>query len=235
MRNRLMRNHDILRLLLVLLLILCLCLPGCGSKLPDGGSLTSVAADEDSSLYLDVSGKDVDAGKLSAAIRQGIEHNSVMRPVDNPDEKTLVVKVEVRDMFQAGTVGFSPVGWLGSTVGGALAGLAFGALVGAYTETSALLGAGVGMVVGVVGGQQLCPGPGRQGNLGRTRRRGHGHGPDAGQAGGNRRQFRRGRRRFPRGSHPADRAAAGGAHPRGHLDRCRRGGRGVTPLPRSSS
>ncbi|HJA78496.1 hypothetical protein [uncultured Desulfovibrio sp.] len=156
MRNRLMRNHDILRLLLVLLLILCLCLPGCGSKLPDGGSLTSVAADEDSSLYLDVSGKDVDAGKLSAAIRQGIEHNSVMRPVDNPDEKTLVVKVEVRDMFQAGTVGFSPVGWLGSTVGGALAGLAFGALVGAYTETSALLGAGVGMVVGVVGGSSYA-------------------------------------------------------------------------------
>ena len=59
-------------------------------------------------------------------------------------------------MFQAGTVGFSPVGWLGSTVGGALAGLAFGALVGAYTETSALLGAGVGMVVGVVGGSSYA-------------------------------------------------------------------------------
>ena len=142
--------------LLALLLVFCLCLPGCGARLPDDGSLTSVEADEDNALYLDVSGKEVDAGKLSAAVRQGIEHSSVMRSVDNPDEETLVVKVEVRDMFQAGTVGFSPVGWLGSTFGGALAGLAFGALAGAVTETSALLGAAAGMVVGFVGGSSYA-------------------------------------------------------------------------------
>lgn len=156
MQNHPLRNSGIPRLLLALLLSLCLCLPGCGARLPDDGSLTSVAADENSVLYLDVSGKDVDAGKLSAAIRQGIEHGSAMRFADGVEAQTLVVKVEVRDMFQSGTVGFSPVGWLGSTFGGALAGLAFGALAGAYTETSALLGAGVGMVVGFVGGSSYA-------------------------------------------------------------------------------
>lgn len=152
MPNRLMRKSAVLRALSALLLCLCLCLPGCGSKLPDSGSLTSVEADEDSALYLDVSGKDVDAGVLTVVISGDMRQSSVMRFVDKPDARTLVVKVEVRDMFRAGTVGFSPVGWLGSTFGGALAGLAFGALAGAYTETSALLGAGVGMVVGLVGG-----------------------------------------------------------------------------------
>lgn len=153
MANRLMRKSVVPCFLFALLpLLLFLSLPGCGARLPDDGSLSSVAADEDCTLYVDVSGRDVDAGKLSAAVRQGIEHSSAMRFADGVEAQTLVVKVEVRDLFQAGTVGFSPVGWLGGTFGGALAGLAFGALAGAVTETSALLGAAAGMVVGFVGG-----------------------------------------------------------------------------------
>lgn len=156
MSNRLMRKSAVPRSLfaLSLILLLFLSLPGCGARLPDSGSLTSVEADEDSSLYLDVSSHDTkaDAGVLTAVISGDMRQSSVMRFADGVEAQTLVVKVEVRDMFRAGTVGFSPVGWLGSTFGGALAGLAFGALAGAVTETSALLGATAGMVVGFVGG-----------------------------------------------------------------------------------
>lgn len=154
MTNRTLRKPAVPHALFALALCLCLCLPGCGGKLPDSGNLGSVEADEDSALYLEVSSHDktMDVGALTAAIHGDMRQSTVMRFADGVAAQTLVVKVEVRDMFQAGTVGFSPVGWLGGTLGGGLAGLAFGALAGAYTETSALLGAGVGMVVGLVGG-----------------------------------------------------------------------------------
>lgn len=93
------------------LLCACLCLAGCGARLPDSGSLTPVKADRDSAFLLEVSGRWVDIAALTAAIREELQRKSIMRPADSADARTLVVKLEVREMFRAGTVSSERPDW----------------------------------------------------------------------------------------------------------------------------
>ena len=106
-----------LRPLLALLVgCFCLFLPGCGAKLPDSGTLPSVTVPKDTSYYLEVSTEEVQkkglpVDGLTAAIKEELQRKSIMRPADSADARALVVKLEVREMFRAGTVSSGRPDW----------------------------------------------------------------------------------------------------------------------------
>lgn len=90
-----------------LLLFCCLCLAGCASKLPDSGSLESVAVRKETPFYLDVSAERVQEkgmcpDGLAAAIEKRLLTVDGMKAVDQPGPGTLVVRVDVRELYLAG-------------------------------------------------------------------------------------------------------------------------------------
>lgn len=146
------RKSALPRPLCALLLVLCLGLPGCGAGSPDKGSLSPVRADRGGVFHLEVSGRWVDIEALSAAISETMQRGSVMRPADGVDAHTLVVKVEVREMFRAGTVKDDSPGWLDSAFDDCLARHA--------VDSGLVLGSALGMAAGIEGGKTYAPGHG---------------------------------------------------------------------------
>lgn len=129
------------------LLCVWLCLAGCGARLPDRGSLTPVRAGRDSAFRLEVSGRWVDTAALTAAIREGLQRKSIMRPADSADAHTLMVKVEVREMFRAGTVSSERLDWPFD-----------GDAVRRATKAGPLIGSAIGIVEGFEAGSLYSPG-----------------------------------------------------------------------------
>lgn len=123
------------------LFCLWLCLAGCGARLPDRGSLTPIRADRDSAFRLEVSGRWVDTAALSAAISEGLQRKSIMRPADSAGAHTLVVKVEVREMFRAGTMNSERLDWPFDSDS-----------VRRATKAGPLIGSAIGIVEGVEAG-----------------------------------------------------------------------------------
>lgn len=129
------------------LFCLWLCLAGCGARLPDSGGLTPVRADRDSAFRLEVSGRWVDTAALRAAMSEGLQRKSIMRPADSADAHTLMVKVEVREMFRAGTVSSERLDWPFD-----------GDAVRRATKAGPLIGSAIGIVEGVEAGSLYSPG-----------------------------------------------------------------------------
>ena len=100
------------------LLVLCLCLflPGCGAKLPDSGTLPTVAAGRNTPYYLEVTGQGISTDGLVAAIRERIHQSGGLREVGSPGPGTLTIRVNVEEIFLAGPAGVGFVDGLKTTV-----------------------------------------------------------------------------------------------------------------------
>lgn len=149
----------------MLLAICCVVLlAGCGAKLPDSGSLKPVTVRKDTPFYLDVSADVVEekgmcSDSLASAIEKQLLSIDGMNPADSPGPGTLVVRVDVRDLYLAGmtrknyltsagaALAFATVG----TVGGAVTG---GAQESGLFESSSdtVFGATIGAMIGAVSG-----------------------------------------------------------------------------------
>lgn len=132
-----------------LLLALCLCLhlAGCGASRPDGGSLTPVRVGEDTAFYLDVSGSGINAEDLKYTVMGYLQSDTGMSMADSPGPDTLMVRVEVREIFPAGSSSMDARETLGTTTTGILLGTLVGGLAGG--RSGALIGAGVGAATGI--------------------------------------------------------------------------------------
>lgn len=132
-----------------LLLALCLCLhlAGCGASRPDGGSLTPVRVGEDTAFYLDVSGSGINAEDLKYTVMGYLQSDTGMSIADSPGPDTLMVRVEVREIFPAGSSSMDARETLGTTTTGVLLGTLVGGLAGG--RSGALIGAGVGAATGI--------------------------------------------------------------------------------------
>ena len=132
-----------------LLLALCLCLhlAGCGASRPDGGSLTPVRVGEDTAFYLDVSGSGINAEDLKYTVMGYLQSDTGMSMADSPGPDTLMVRVEVREIFPAGSSSMDARETLGTTTTGVLLGTLVGGLAGG--RSGALIGAGVGAATGI--------------------------------------------------------------------------------------
>ncbi len=127
-------------------------------------SLSSVSVRKETPFYLDVSAeRGEEMGMCSDSLASAIEKRLLtvdgMKAVDQPGPGTLVVRVDVRDLYLAGmtrknylksagaALAFATVG----TVGGAIAG---GAQEAGFFDTSSdtVLGATIGGLVGAVSG-----------------------------------------------------------------------------------
>ena len=146
------RRSAVPRLLCALMLVLCLGLPGCRAGSPDKGSLSPVRADRSGAFHLEVSGRWVDIEALSAAISETMQRGSIMRPADDVDAQTLVVKVEVREMFRAGTVKDDSLGWLDRAFDDSLAKHA--------VDSGLVVGSALGMAAGIEAGKSYALGNG---------------------------------------------------------------------------
>lgn len=157
MKNRFMQNHSVTRPCLVLL-FLCLCLPGCAAKPPDRGRIPPAGlGDTNRIVYLDVSGTNEastdEVNALRKCLREKIDRGR-WEVVDTPDEKTVTVKVEMRELFSAGRAyTFTPLRWIGQNIiGGTVGGVLLGGTVGFATVGpvgGAFLGMGAGLVTAV--------------------------------------------------------------------------------------
>lgn len=132
-----------------LLLALCLCLhlAGCGASRPDGGSLTPVRVGEDTAFYLDVSGSGINAEDLKYTVMGYLQSDTGMSMADSPGPDTLMVRVEVREIFPAGSSSMDARETLGTTATGVMLGTLVGSLAGG--RNGALIGAGVGAATGI--------------------------------------------------------------------------------------
>ena len=156
-----------------LLLALCLCLhlAGCGASRPDGGSLTPVRVGEDTAFYLDVSGSGINAEDLKYTVMGYLQSDTGMSMADSPGPDTLMVRVEVREIFPAGSSSMDARETLGTTTTGVLLGTLVGGLAGG--RSGALIGAGVGAGHGH---RRLGPGQPDQDPLGHAGQVGLAHG-----------------------------------------------------------
>lgn len=115
------------RTLTVFLLSCCLCLPGCAAKPPDKSWLTPKGLGDDyRSFYLDVSGtnetNENEVNALRKCLKGEIDRGR-WKVVDAPDEKTVMVKGELREMFRARKgCRFNPFRWVGTAIGGGIVG-----------------------------------------------------------------------------------------------------------------
>lgn len=130
----------------LLALCLILCLAGCGAR-PDSGALAPVRVDENTSFYLDVSGRGINAEDLKYTIMGYLQSDTGMNMADSPGPGTLVVRVDVREIFPAGSSSMDARETLGTTATGVLLGTLVGGLAGG--RSGALIGAGVGAATGV--------------------------------------------------------------------------------------
>ncbi len=164
------RKYACLRPFLALLTACCcLFLPGCGTKLPDSGSLPSVAVGEDTPFYLEVSTEDIQkkglrAEGLAPAIEQQLLSVDGMKLADKPGPGTLAVRVDVREVYQAGKVRKNYLKRAGKVMAGAVVGALGGALFGATQvfdhcccgdSSTFLLSTTAGALVGSVTGAAL--------------------------------------------------------------------------------
>lgn len=107
------------------LFVLCLCLflPGCGAKLPDSGTLPSVAAGRGTPCYLEVTGQGIPTEGLAAAIRKEISRSGDLREADSPGPGTLTVRVNVEEIFLFGPAGVGLLDGLKTTAATLLIGI----------------------------------------------------------------------------------------------------------------
>lgn len=124
----------------------CLLLAGCGAR-PDSGSIAPVRVDADTTFYLDISGGGINAEDLKYTIMGYIQSDTGMNMADSPGPGTLVVRVDVREIFPAGVSGMNAGETLGTTATGVMLGALVGSLAGG--RSGALIGAGVGAAAGV--------------------------------------------------------------------------------------
>lgn len=126
-----------LRLLLALLVgCFCLCLPGCGAKLPDSGTIPPVTVAKDTSYHLEVSTEEVRkkgmrVEGLTSAISEQLQTAGGMEAAGGPGSGTLAVRVDVRDIYLAGTTSKNYVPTVVSTTVALTVGAVVGAVVGA--------------------------------------------------------------------------------------------------------
>ena len=131
-----------IRLLAALLpLCICLWLTGCGAR-PDSGTLTPTRVDENTAFYLDISGKGVNADDLKYTIMGYIQSDAGLSMADAPGPDVLVIRVDVREIFAAGSSSLDARETLGTTATGVMLGTLVGGLAGG--RSGALIGAGVG-------------------------------------------------------------------------------------------
>ncbi len=136
-----------IRLLAALLpLCICLWLTGCGAR-PDSGTLTPTRVDENTAFYLDISGKGVNADDLKYTIMGYIQSDAGLSMADAPGPDVLVIRVDVREIFAAGSSSLDARETLGTTATGVMLGTLVGGLAGG--RSGALIGAGVGAATGV--------------------------------------------------------------------------------------
>ncbi len=142
------RRDDLGVRLLPTLLTLCCCLllAGCGSR-PDSGTLTPTHVDENTAFYLDISGKGVNAEDLKYTIMGYLQSDTGLSMADAPGPEVLVIRVDVREIFAAGSSSLDASETLGTTATGVLLGTLVGGLAGG--RSGALIGAGVGAATGV--------------------------------------------------------------------------------------
>lgn len=134
--------------LLATLLALCICLPlaGCGAR-PDSGTLTPARVDENTTFYLDISGRGINADDLKYTIMGYIQSDAGLNMADAPGPDVLVIRVDVREIFAAGSSSLDARETLGTTATGVMLGTLVGGLAGG--RSGALIGAGVGAATGV--------------------------------------------------------------------------------------
>ncbi len=157
-----------IRLLAALLpLCICLWLAGCGTKLPDSGSLPSVTVGEHTPFYLEVSTEDIQkkglrTDGLAPAIEQQLLSVDGMKLADKPGPGTLAVRVDVRDIYLAGTTGKNYLKTAGTAIGSLIIGAVVGGVAGTLYSldkapcftfipgavAGAVLGAGLGVIIG---------------------------------------------------------------------------------------
>lgn len=141
-----MRKYVCLCLAFSLLTAGCLLLAGCGAR-PDSGSLAPVRVDADTAFYLDITGSGLNAEDLKYTIMGYLQSDTGMSMADGPGPGTLVVRVDVREIFPAGVSGMDAGETLGTTATGVMLGTLVGSLAGG--RSGALIGAGVGAAAGV--------------------------------------------------------------------------------------
>ena len=130
----------------LLTLCCCLLLAGCGAR-PDSGSLAPVRVDADTTFYLDISGGGINADDLKYTIMGYLQSDTGMSMADGPGPGTLVVRVDVREIFPAGVSSMDAGETLGTTATGVMLGTLVGGLAGG--RSGALIGAGVGAATGI--------------------------------------------------------------------------------------
>lgn len=142
------RREDLGVRLLPTLLTLCCCLllAGCGAR-PDSGTLPPTHVDENTAFYLDISGTGVNAEDLKYTIMGYLQSDTGMSMADAPGPGVLVIRVDVREIFAAGSSSLDARETLGTTATGVLLGTLVGGLAGG--RSGALIGAGVGAATGV--------------------------------------------------------------------------------------
>lgn len=129
-----------------LLLLCCLLLAGCGAR-PDSGSLAPVRVDADTMFYLDISGGGINAEDLKYTIMGYLQSDTGMSMADAPGPDVLAIRVDVQEIFAAGSSSLDARETLGTTATGVLLGTLVGGLAGG--RSGALIGAGVGAATGV--------------------------------------------------------------------------------------
>ena len=127
-------------------LCICLCLTGCGAR-PDSGSLSATRVDEKTAFYLDISGKGINADELKYTIMGYIQSDAGLSMADAPGPDVLVIRVDVREIFAAGSSSMDARETLGTTATGVMLGTLVGSLAGG--RSGALIGAGLGAATGV--------------------------------------------------------------------------------------
>lgn len=131
----------------ILTALCCLLLAGCGASRPDSGRLEPVRVDENTAFYLDISGAGINAEDLKYTIMGYLQSDTGMSMADAPGPGTLVVRVDVREIFPVGSSSMDARETLGTTATGVMLGTLVGGLAGG--RSGALIGAGVGAATGV--------------------------------------------------------------------------------------
>ncbi|WP_297217352.1 hypothetical protein [uncultured Desulfovibrio sp.] len=135
------------RLFAVCVLLLCgVLLAACGAR-PDSGSVSRTTIHEGDTFHVECSGSGVNREDLTYTIMAYLQSDHGLSMVDTVQPDTLVVRVDVREIFPHGSSRMDARETMHTTVLGVMAGAMVGSLIGG--GRGALVGAGTGAVTGL--------------------------------------------------------------------------------------
>lgn len=128
------------------LLLSCCLLAACGSR-PDSGSIARTAIHEGDAFHVQCTGGGINREDLVYTIMGYLQSDHGLSMVDTVGPDTLVVRVDVREIFPHGSSRMDARETMHTTVLGVMAGAMVGSLIGG--SRGALIGAGTGAATGL--------------------------------------------------------------------------------------